>query len=225
MSEVAVTDRPREKLARVGVESLGDNELVALVLGSGTRSRGALIVAGDVLRQTEGVRGLAQFELEELCGVGGVGVSKAARLLAAVELGRRTLMAPLPRRRRFTDADAYAEYLMPRYSRHRDERFGVMLLDARQRLIRTMILSQGSRETSLAEPREVFRAAIAVSASSVVAFHNHPSGDPAPSEADRLATERLLEAGVIMGIEVADHLILGEKHFFSFREERRVRKK
>jgi DNA repair protein RadC len=152
MSTVAEADRPREKLARVGAESLGDNELLALVLGSGTRSRGALIVADDVLRQAGGVRGLSRIDVDELCRVSGVGTSKASRVLAAVELGRRTLMSPSPRRRRLITTEDLVAHLLPRYSGFRDERFGVLLLDAKQRLMRTVILAQGSHEFTIALP-------------------------------------------------------------------------
>jgi DNA repair protein RadC len=219
MAAVAEADRPREKLARVGAESLGDNELLALVLGSGTRSRGALIVADDVLREAGGVRGLSRIDADGLCRVSGVGVSKASRVLAAVELGRRTLMSPSPRRRRLITTEDLVAHLLPRYSGFRDERFGVLLLDGKQRLMRTVILTQGSHELSIALPREVFRVAAMASASSVVLFHNHPSGDPSPSYEDRLATDRLRAAGVVMGIDVTDHIILGDKRIFSFREE------
>jgi DNA repair protein RadC len=219
MARVPVMDRPRERLARVGVMALGDNELVAIVLGTGTRSRGALTVARDVIEIAEGVPGLARITLDELCRVRGVGVSRAARMLAAVELGRRTLFGDGPERPQMLSTGDLVAYLAPRYSGGAVERFGVVLLDQRQRVIRSLILSTGTAEVSIAHPRDVFRAALLASASSLALFHNHPSGDPRPSAVDRLVTTKLVAAGELMSIEVIDHIILGGGTYFSFKEE------
>ncbi len=219
MASVPVVDRPREKLARVGAEALGDNELVALVLGSGTRSRGALLVAHDVIESAGGVPGLVRIGLDELCRVPGVGPSRAAQVLAAIELGRRALFGDRDERPQMLSAADVVNYLAPRYSGFGVERFGVMLLDQKQRVIRSVILSTGTIEASISHPRDVFRVAMLAQASFVVVFHNHPSGDPAPSAADRLVTRRLQEAGELIGIGLMDHIILGEKAFFSFRTE------
>jgi DNA repair protein RadC len=220
MARLAAVDRPREKLARAGVEALGDNELLALVLGTGTRFRGALSVAQDILDAARGVQGLGRLGLDELYRVRGVAESRAARVLAAVELGRRTMTPAAQDYARILTAKDAAAYLLPRYSGFRVERVGVMLLDSKHRMIRTMILSTGSIETSLAHPRDVYRAAALASASSVVVFHNHPSGDPTPSMDDYAVTDRLAEAGRVMGIDLADHIILGEgDKYFSFSEE------
>jgi DNA repair protein RadC len=219
MANVPMVDRPREKLARVGAEALGDNELVALVLGSGTRSRGALLVAHDVIEAADGVQGLVRIGLDELCRIRGVGPSRAARLLAAFELGRRALFGDRDERPQMLSTNDVVNYLAPRYSGFGVERFGVMLLDRKQRVIRSVILSTGTIEGSISHPRDVFRTAMLAQASSVVAFHNHPSGDPSPSAADRLVTRRLKDAGELVGIGLIDHIILGEKAYFSFRTE------
>ena len=215
-SRLAPEDRPREKLARAGADALGDNELLALVLGTGTRFRGALIVAQEILESAQGVQGLGRLGLDELYRISGVAESRAARILAAVELGRRAMTSVSPARPRILTSKDAAEYLSPRYAGFRVERFGVMLLDQKHRLIRTTILSTGSIEMSLAHPRDVFRAAALASASTVVVFHNHPSGDPQPSGDDYLVTRRLHDAGQIMGIDLMDHLILGDGRYFSF---------
>jgi DNA repair protein RadC len=219
MATVPVEDRPREKPARVGVEALGDNELVALVLGAGTKSRGALVVAQDVIAAAGEVSGLVRIGVDELCRVPGVGQSRAARLLAAVELGRRTLFGNRDERPQMLSAKDLAEYLIPRYSGCGVERFGVMLLDQKCRVIRSLILSTGTVEASVSHPRDVFRVAMLAAASQVVVFHNHPSGDPAPSISDRLMTRRLILAGELVGISVMDHIILGGTKFFSFKAE------
>lgn len=219
MARVPVEDRPREKLARAGADALGDTELIAIVLGSGTRSRGALVVAGDVIRHAGDVQGLVRLGLDELCRVPGVGTTRAARLMAAVELGRRTLFGDRTERPQMLSTKDVADYLAPRYSGFGVERFGVLLLDQKHRVIRSEIVSIGTIEANITHPRDVFRVAIAASASHVVLFHNHPSGDPLPSPADRMMTRRMQLAGEMIGIDVIDHIILGSGTFFSFRQE------
>jgi len=218
VNALAPQDRPREKLLRSGVASLGDNELVALLLGTGVRARSALMVAQDVLERAGGVRGLARVGTDELRRVSGVGGSRAARLLAAVELGRRVIRSDVGKRPQLASPRDLAEYLMPIYAAHREERVGVVMLDAKRRLIRIEVLSVGTLDSSIVHPREVFRAATLASASAIAIFHNHPSGDPRPSEEDLQLTRRLVAAGEVMGITVLDHLILGEGCWFSFLE-------
>ncbi|HUQ88690.1 MAG TPA: DNA repair protein RadC [Vicinamibacterales bacterium] len=219
MASVPVVDRPREKLARVGAEALGDNELIALLLGSGTRSRGALLVAHDVIEAADGVQGLVRMGIDELCRIPGVGHSRAARLKAAVELGRRSLFGDRDERPQMLSTEDLVEYLAPRYAGFAVERFGVLLLDQKQRVIRSVILSTGTIDSSISHPRDMFRVAMLAHASHVVAFHNHPSGDPLPSVADRLITRRLQDAGEVIGITLLDHIILGEASHYSFRAE------
>lgn len=218
MATVPVVDRPREKLLRAGAGALGDTELIALVIGSGTRSRGALLVAQDVMAAADGAQGLARIGVDALCRIRGVGPSRAARLLAAVELGRRTLFGDPGDRPVMLSPKALADYLAPRYAGSAVERFGVMLLDQKQRVIRSEILTVGTIEAGMMHPREVFRVAMLASASSVVVFHNHPSGDPSPSMEDRFATRRLFEAGELVGIPLLDHVILGATGFYSFKQ-------
>jgi DNA repair protein RadC len=219
MASVPVEDRPREKLARSGADALGDTELIAIVIGSGTKARGALVVAGDVIRQAGDVQGLVRLGIDELCRVPGVGVSRAARLQAAVELGRRTLFGDRSERPQMLSTKDVVEYLAPRYSGFGVERFGVLLLDQKQRVIRSEIVSIGTVEANITHPRDVFRVAMLASASHVVLFHNHPSGDPLPSPADRVMTRKMQVAGEMIGIDVMDHIILGGGSFYSFRQE------
>jgi len=219
MARVPVADRPREKLARAGADALGDTELVALVIGSGTRSRGALVVAHDVIHLAGDVQGLVRLGVDALCRVPGVGISRATRLLAAVELGRRTLFGDRVERPQMLSTKDVADYLAPRYAGFGVERFGVLLLDQKQRVIRSEIVSTGTVEANITHPRDVFRVAMLASASFVVLFHNHPSGDPLPSPADRMMTRRMKIAGDMIGIDVMDHIILGDGTFFSFKQE------
>jgi DNA repair protein RadC len=211
-------DRPREKLARSGVGALGDNELVALVLGTGVKARPALEVAQDVLDLSGGVYGLTQAGIDDLLRVSGIGRSRAARLMAAVELGRRAISHVAGERVRFGRPSDIGRYLLPLYGGHREERFGIVMLDSKLRLIRSETLSVGTLDASIAHPREVFRTAMLASASAIALFHNHPSGDPAPSEDDFFITTRLVAAGQLMGINVVDHVILGAGRWYSFHD-------
>ena len=220
MKTLAEEDRPREKLARAGVGSLGDNELVAVLLGTGIRARNALAVAQDVLVAARNAGGLTRLGLDELRRIPGVGASRAARVLAAVELGRRTIMREAGERPQLATPEAVGRYLLPIFGGHREERFGVVMLDAKNRLIRAELISVGTVDASLAHPREVFRAATVASASSIAVFHNHPSGDPRPSDDDVALTRQLVGAGDVMGIRVVDHIILGDGRWFSFRDAR-----
>lgn len=223
MKAVAAHDRPREKLARAGVGALGDNELVAILLGTGTASRGALVVAQDVLDVAGGVHGLSQLALDDLLRVSGVGPPRAARLLAAVELGRRAVTRRGLDRLQLATPRALGEYLLPLYGGHREERFGIVMLDSKYRLIRSETISIGTLDASIAHPRDIFRVAAVASAFCIALFHNHPSGDPAPSRDDVSLTARLVAAGELLEIPVVDHLILGDGRFYSFRSEGALR--
>jgi DNA repair protein RadC len=218
MKNVAPDDRPREKLLRHGASALGDNELVALVLGSGCRHTGALAVANQLLAGRGGLHGLVRSTCDELLRVAGIGRAKAAQILAAVELGRRTLTrAPAARMPLRTPSEA-AAYLMPTFGSRAVEHFGVVLLDTKHRVLRTTLLAMGTLSATVIEPRDVFREAALGGAAAIVVFHNHPSGDPQPSPDDVELTRRLVAAGVLMGIDVVDHLILGDVRYCSFKE-------
>lgn len=218
LATLAPGDRPREKLLRAGAATLGDNELVAVLLGAGVRDRDALAVAAHLLAAVGGVSGLGRHAAERLTRAPGVGPTRAARLLAAVELGRRALAGPPRTRPRLASPSAVAGYLLPDHAGHPEERFGVLLLDTKHRAIRAVPLSRGTLDASLVHPREVFRAAADHAAAAVVLFHNHPSGDPAPSVDDVHLTRRLVEAGELMGIAVLDHVVLGDACWHSLRE-------
>ena len=218
MKELALNDRPREKLLAHGVAALGDNELVAVVLGSGRRHSDALAVANELLAARDGVHGLSRSSAGDLAQARGIGPAKAAQLLAAVELGRRTLThAPRKRVQLLSPRDTVA-YLMPAFGGRPVEQFGLVLLDTKYRVLRTTVLAIGTLNTTVVQPREVFREAALGSAAAVVVFHNHPSGDPSPSPDDVDLTRRLVAAGVLMGIEVVDHVILGDVKYCSFKE-------
>jgi DNA repair protein RadC len=211
-------DRPREKLFRLGAAGLGDNELVAIVVGNGSRRGSALAVANDILESSGGLHGMPRMSVGELRRLDGMGAAKAAQVLAAVELGRRTLLRCPPARLQFVNPRDAAAYLLPQFGARPVEQFGLMMLDTKHRLIRTSIVSVGTLDSSPAHPREIFREAASACAAAIVLFHNHPSGDPVPSRDDVELTRRLVQAGEIMGIDVIDHVILADTRYFSFRE-------
>lgn len=219
MKAIAAHDRPREKLARAGPTALGENELVAIVLGQGRAHASALDLANRILSTVGGVDGLARLPHGELTRIPGIGLARAAQVLAAVELGRRSLSGAARSRPQMTSPRLVAEYLLPRYGSRPVEQFGVLLLDTKHRVLRSTILSVGSLDASIVHPREVFREAVTGSAAAIVLFHNHPSGDPEPSPEDTQLTERLIAAGVLMGIHVLDHVILGDARYYSYREK------
>jgi len=219
MKALAPHDRPREKLVRHGAGALGDNELLALVLGEGTAARGALELATELLAACGGPRGLTRAAVAQLRRVAGIGEARAARVLAAVEIGRRTLLVPHETPVRIRAPRDAAAYLLPQFGARPVEQFGAVLLDAKHHVLRSVIVSVGTVDAAVVHPRDVFREPLLHGATAVVLFHNHPSGDPAPSRDDIGLTMRLVEAGRLLGIEVVDHVILADTRYFSFKED------
>src|SRR4051794_8127958 len=219
MKAVGGHDRPREKLQRVGVGALGDNELLAVVLGHGRAHASALDLANAVLAAVGGLDRLARARYDELQAIAGIGAARAGQIVAAVELGRRTLTQAARERIQVTSPRAVAEFLLPLYGSRSVEQFGVVLLDTKRRVLRTTIVTVGTLDASIVHPREIFREAASAGAAALVLFHNHPSGDPEPSEDDVLLTHRLVAAGVLMGIDVVDHVILADARYCSLREK------
>jgi len=218
MKSVAPHDRPREKLERVGPAGLGDNELLAVVLGQGRRNASALDLANAVLDAVGGLHGLARATADQLREVAGIGNARASQLLAAVEAGRRSLIRGHHDRPQIRSARDVAALIAAPFGGQPVEHFGVILLDTKHRLLRIRVLSVGTLDASIVHPREVFREAALGGAATVVVFHNHPSGDPAPSGDDVALTKRLIKAGEIMGIALLDHVVIADQRFHSMRE-------
>lgn len=212
-------ERPRERLFQEGPAALSDAQLMAILLGSGRQDASAVQVALELLTKAGGLQRLSQLGTDELCRIPGIGPAKAAQVQAAVELGKRALATPLttglPIR---SSADVYAAY-HPLLRDLRHEVFILVLLDAKHIVIKDLKISTGSLTASLVHPREVFTMAVRESAAAVVCLHNHPSGDPTPSQEDRTLTDRLQEAGALLGIPLLDHLIIGDKRYVSFADQ------
>jgi len=211
---------PRERLARAGLVAMSDEDLLSIVLGSGTAKASATTLARALLTQASGVHGLTRMTWDEIRQTRGIGEAQAARVQAAIELGRRTLAQRAGSRPLFASPSETAAYLLPRFGAFPVERFGIVLVDTKYRLLRTHLHSVGAIDASMAHPRDIFRVAVGGGASAVVLFHNHPSGDPEPSKADIQLTVRLAQAGRIIGVPVVDHVILADTDYFSFRMAR-----
>ena len=216
MLDLPAEDRPRERLARLGAQALSTRELVSVLLGTGARGTSALALADDLLDQ--GLHPLAARSVPDLERTRGLGRAKAARLVAALELGARAATDAPSASPVLASPEVTGRYLLPRYSTRPVETFGLLALDVRHRLRREVVISVGCLTASLVHPREVFQEAVVSRAAALVLFHNHPSGDPEPSAEDLALTRRLVAAGSLMGIEVLDHLVLGAGRFISLRQ-------
>ena len=213
------TERPRERLLTQGPQVLTNAQLLAILLRVGRHRSSAVQVGMDILDRLGGVAGLAQCGLEELCAVPGVGEAKAAQLKAAFELGKRALAAPLTKGTKITSSRDLFTHYHPALRDLRHEIFKVVLLDAKHAIMREATVSEGSLTLSIVHPREVFTLAVKESAAAVIFLHNHPSGDPTPSQEDRILTARLVSAGEVLGIRVLDHLVVGDGRYVSFADQ------
>jgi len=213
------SERPRERLFREGPEALSDAQLLAILLRVGRQDHSAVQVAMELLRRLEGLQGLSNRGLDELCQVPGIGLAKAAQLKAALELGKRALATPLSTGMRISSSADLFHHYYPRLRDLRHEVFKIVLLDAKHTIIRDATVSEGSLTLSIVHPREVFNLAVRESAAAVILLHNHPSGDPQPSPEDRALTARLVAAGDLLGIRVLDHLVTGDKRYISFADQ------
>lgn len=208
--------RPREKMLNRGEYCLNEAELLAIVLGQGTRSTSAIQLAHCLLINYGGLRGLKEASIRELMGIKGIGLAKAVAVKAAIELGRRISLDI--RSRPYIKSPEDVKNMLMEDMRYSDrERFRVLYLDRKGGLICMEDISVGGLNSSIVHPREVFKTAVKNSAASIIAVHNHPSGDPSPSKEDVEVTRRLIEAGNIMGIEVLDHIIIGESTYCSLK--------
>jgi DNA repair protein RadC len=212
-------DGPRERLRARGADALSAAELIALLLRTGTRGRDALDVARALLARTGGLDRLESAPASELAAVSGVGAAKAASLIAAFELGRRCACSHLPEGAALRSPQDVFRHFGARLRRVQQERFVVVFLDGRHRVLGEEMVAQGTLTASLVHPREVFRPALRASAAAVILVHNHPSGDPTPSAEDRVVTDRLARAGEILGVRVLDHVVVAERGYVSLREE------
>ncbi len=216
--DLPVTERPRERLQRFGVEALSAQEILALILGRGIAGESVTVTAQRLLSRFGNLRGISVASVEELSQVRGIGLAKAAQIKAAFELANRLEGSPEPGKKSSvrTPEDVVA-LVKGRLKGKKKEHFLAILLDTRGQLIKTSEISIGSLDSSVVHPREVFKEAMSASAASVIFVHNHPSGDTEPSEDDIRLSERLAKAGEVMGIDVLDHIIVSDRSHFSLK--------
>jgi len=224
IKDLPANERPRERLVEQGADALKNSELIAILLRTGLKGFSAIQVAEQLLAQFETLDNLSRATIEDLRRVRGVGRDKAIALKSAFTLARRMAQEIRQELPTLDNPERVADMLREENRAYEVERFQVVLLNTRRRLIRVEKVTQGTLDTILVHPREVFKLAIAANAAAVVLVHNHPSGDPTPSEADIKVTRDLIRAGQLLKIEVLDHVILGrataerQKDYSSLRE-------
>lgn len=214
-------ERPYEKCEQRGSASLSDEELLAVLLRTGTRGENALALARRILYHAgeTGILGIHQFSMERLMAIKGIGKVKAIQLSCISELAKRLSKATYQEALCFSDPGSIARYYMEDLRHERQELMKLLMLNTKARLIGETTISKGTVNASLITPRELFIEALQKNAVSIVIMHNHPSGDPTPSREDMLITKRILDAGSLIGIELLDHIIIGNNQYISFREE------
>jgi DNA repair protein RadC len=217
ITDLATSERPRERLAQLGAKALSSAELVAILLRSGIAGQNVLQLSRELITELGGLGGLHRASYEELCARKGIGPAKAAQLKAATELGRR-MSVPTPEERpTIQSPEEAAGLLLYEMGALEQEHLRVLLLDTRNRLMRTVEVYQGSLNASLVRVGEVLRDAVRSNAAAVIIAHNHPSGDPTPSPEDVALTRAVAEAGDLLDIEVLDHLVIGKGRFVSMK--------
>lgn len=225
LRETAVGERPQERLERFGASALSDTELLAMLLRSGTRGHDVLTLATRLIAEAGSLAGLIAWQQKDFQRLKGIGRVKALQLVAVMEVARRVVGQQSGDSPLLNRADLITTYLQSVASGLEVEKFWVLCLNRKNRLLKRVEITSGTANSALAHPREVFRAAIRESASAVVCAHNHPSGDPAPSAPDMQVTRQLREAAKAVEIELIDHVIIGRagadpvgRGYFSFRE-------
>lgn len=218
IKDIPKFERPREKLIKKGAQALHKKELLAIILRTGIKGKNVLQIAQDILSKY-GDKKLTDVSYKELRNMHGVGPSKAAQIMAAIELGKR-LHREKAEKEVFINSPEDILKEIEHIKENKKENFVVLYLDARNKLIYKETVSIGTLNANLVHPREVFEPAVRNLAAQVILAHNHPSGDPEPSEDDLEITKRLIEAGKILGIEVIDHIIITKTGFISFKEKK-----
>lgn len=219
LRDIPNEERPRERMLQYGAGALSQAELLAILLRTGTRQESAIHMVQRILAENGGIRGILDLSLDELTKMKGIGPAKAVQIKAGIELGQRLARTRLPEAQTIRSPHDAADLLMEQLRYLHKEHFVCLFLNTKNHIIAQETLSIGSLNASIVHPREVFRAAIKCSSASVVCAHNHPSGDPTPSPEDIRMTERLCRAGDIVGIDVLDHIVIGDGKFVSLKEQ------
>lgn len=218
LKETPLNGRPRERLVQYGEKALADHELIAILLRTGTRKQDVLTVSLNLLQTFEDLFYLKNVTLEEFMTIPGIGQTKAVELKAAIELGMRISRASQIKTGQITSSKNVGELLMEEMRGMQQEIVVALYLNTKNEIIKKEEVFKGSLNSSVAHPREIFKGAVRYSAARLIVGHNHPSGNPEPSDADIQFTKRLAECGELMGIELLDHVIAGENSYISLKE-------
>ncbi len=219
LREMPAEERPREKLLSKGAEALSNVDLLAIILHTGMKHESVIHLAERLISQSDGLVRLSTLSAQELCKVKGIGVAKAVTIVAVFELSRRLAAFNGEERVVIHGPRDAASLVMPRLRHLTKEHFLILLLSTKNHVLAQPTISVGSLNASIVHPREVFREAIKYSAAGVILIHNHPSGDPLPSQEDITLTKKLVEAGNMLDIAVLDHVIIGDGKYVSFKEQ------
>lgn len=222
IKDIIKEERPRETLLKKGETYLSDSELLAILINNGTRDKSAITLAREIIETSDGIRNLSNITVEELSKIKGIGLAKACRIISALELGRRVSVASEMQKFKISSPQDIGNVYMEELRYKKKEIFRVVLLNTKNVIIGSKDISEGSLNASIVHPREVFLEAIKKSANKMILMHNHPSGDPTPSSEDINITKRLISAGQIVGIEILDHVIIGDGSFYSFKENGQI---
>lgn len=223
IKELPITERPREKLYTHGAETLSNEELIAIIIRTGSRTESAVELSKELLsRDNRGLVYLRDTTLQELMETKGIGECKASQILAAIELGKRINFLYALDKVKINQPNTISDLFMDEMRYLQKEHFRIVLLDTKNQIIVTEEISVGTLNASIVHPRDVFKVAIKRNANSIILIHNHPSGDPAPSREDINITNRLADVGNLVGIKVLDHIIIGDNKYISFKERRLI---
>lgn len=219
IKDIPLNERPRERLINKGVEYLSNEDLLAILLKTGTKENSVKVLANNILKQLDDINNLKDINLEKLVKIKGIGKAKACELLAAIELGKRLnkKIDNLNQIKIYSSNSIY-EYYQDKLKDKLQEYFYCVYLDTKNHIIKDKLLFIGTINESLIHPREIFKEAYLLSASSIICIHNHPSGNVNPSNNDIIMTKQLVEVGKILGIKVLDHIIIGKNNYYSFND-------
>ena len=220
IKDLPINERPRERLLNLGVDKLSNEELLAIILKTGTKDISVKNLANNILKELDNIKDLKNMNIETLTKIKGIKQAKACEILASIELGKRINQKfENINQIKVMSAESIYYYYKDKLSDKKQECFYCVYLDTKNNIIKDKLLFMGTINESLVHPREVFKEAYLLSASSIICIHNHPSGNVNPSQNDIIITNQLKEVGIILGIKVLDHIIIGEDEYFSFMEK------
>ena len=219
IKDIPLNERPRERLINKGVEYLSNEDLLAILLKTGTKENSVKVLANNILKQLDDINNLKEINLENLIKIKGIGKAKACELLAAIELGKRlNKKIDNIKQIKIYSSNSIYDYYKDKLKDKLQEYFYCIYLDTKNHIIKDKLLFIGTINESLIHPREIFKEAYLLSASSIICIHNHPSGNVNPSNNDIIMTKQLIEVGKILGIKVLDHIIIGKNNYYSFND-------